>query len=171
VNGGISDARSIVGDLAVEYAELAARHHPIHQGNTAERFARWYAFSERILRLSIEAGLAVVHAPAPPDDALAVLRAEIERDEGFLLDAMHGWLEDGLGYIGYEHGWFYGGQAWEELTVFRSGLGFLVALGCRPLDLAHVDDVIARFGLEMFVAQNVPDGMPREHWWWFQSAP
>jgi hypothetical protein len=135
------------------------------RGTTAERFARWWAFDEPLLRAAIDAGLAVAQSGLPPRDALEAL-AEIERD-GDILGLLRGSVYDGLSYIGYDEGYFYGGQDWGKLCVFCSGIAFLAELCGVPRGLDEEEETMEGYGADMYKEVAPPPGMPRHHWWWF----
>lgn len=173
--------RELAGDLVVHVEELAARGIPYFEaglpldtadqrryaaGNTAERFARFTGCCARLFELAIATGIAAETEPVP-----AELRAALAEHAGFLAEAW-GRLDDGLGYIGHEYGYFYGGQPWDELCVARSALEFLSALAGGPAALAEeTERLMAHYGIEMFVQLAIPDGMPASHWWWFRDSP
>lgn len=155
-------SRELIGDLAVLLEELGQAPRPRYEGNTAQRFTRWYAFGERLFHLAIEVGIAV----EGEDHELAV-GLDLA---GALVEA----LEDGLSaYIGHEYGHFYGGQPWRELCVFRSAVEFLRDLlpASDLLDTAEIERLMEKYGVDMFEDVEPPPGMPRHHWWWYGDTP
>jgi hypothetical protein len=170
-------ARALVVDLAVYYEELRALPTPQWSrpqqwtpDTTRDRFTRWYVHGTRLFQLAIDAGCAVEQAHERPSDAIGALVRAV--DDGRFLDELHCRLSDGLSYIGYEtpYEYFYGGQPWDELCVYRSGVGFIHELCERPMD-DEVETIMTRFGVDMWKPLEIPAGMPRRHWWWFGAAP
>jgi hypothetical protein len=168
-------AAELVGDLAVLYVELAAIPRPyVERGGrrkAAMRFDAWLRFGTHLFRLAIDAGIAVAAVP-PPREALAALADAVQSDERRLLYELHAELEDVFDYMGHEYGGVYGGQPWDKLCRFRSGLGFLAELAGGALDFSEViDRNLEVYGPDLYEPLDPPSGMPRSHWWWFDSAP
>jgi len=166
-------ARELVVDLAVHYEELVHRPIPAwpRRATTSERWDHWCAHFDRLVHLAVDAGCAVELAAERPVDAIAAFAVTVGGNYD-LLDLLAGALDDGLSYIGYTGGYFYGGQAWDELCPFRSAVEFLCELSGRTNDdNSEVEQIMAHYGWEMFQTLEIPKGMPERHWWWFRDSP
>ena len=173
---GVSDARQLLGDLAVASLELVEgpRHERLR--SVMSTFRHWYARTERWLQLVIEAGIAARAEPhAVTPELVALVAAPFARQSlAEEVDAVIARFD----YIGYEEGWLYGGIEWERLCVPRSAFEVLRALFApahperlAELDMTELDELLVRWGGELFEQLDVPAGIPNEHWWWFRPAP
>ena len=139
-----------------------------HVRTTRERFERFFASHEPLCRTVIAAGIDARRAGV----ARARIAADTERVKE-IIDQLWGGLWDGLSYIGYDEGYFYGGQPWSELCVVRSAVELLEELyDLRDPEMgSEARGIMDTFAHEMFQPLEVPDGMPESHWWWRAAHP
>ncbi len=164
----------LLGDLAVHAAELEATPRPRDRGTTLERFEQWFAYGSRLFHLAIETGIARQTAALPAEE-LATLIAGLDRST--LLGDLRAGAEIGFRNIANEfhaeYGYFYAGEPWRTFCVTRSGLDYLrdlVNANARlaaQLDTSEIERLMAHWGDVLFTAQDIPPGMPQQHWWWF----
>ncbi len=139
---------------------------------TDVRFQAFMQAYSGLFDMAIRAGTAA--QADHPTEAVAEL-ARVVSHENSLLVALWAYLYDGLGYIGYECGYFYGAQPWDELCVARSALELMTEMAGQPPDECadEIERTMATFGYELrpFAKLSAPPGMPVSHWWWFRDEP
>ncbi len=159
-------AAELAGDLAVAYAEHAARPAPRETASLIPSAAR-FEHRRPLLRLAIETGIAC-SAQQPDLRALA----EVVREDPRLLRELRDALVASFTDMRYEYGFVYGAVSWDQACLFRSGIVFLRELAGAKLDLEQVERCFLRWSDELFVTPlEIPAGMPDSHWWWFRPQP
>jgi hypothetical protein len=128
-----------------------------------------------LIDATLQLGPQATAAPPSPEALEELITALRERG---VLEALTDGLDDGSSYIGHEFGgYLYGGQPWGELCRLRSTIAFVRGLVVahpdlvEVLDTDHEDEILARYGIELFEPVPVPPGMPADHWWWFAESP
>ena len=174
----LSDARQLIGDLAVETLVLDREPRPPNLRSPRQRLQLWYGYAERWMLLAIAAGVA-------GEEAIDELDLEAVRPLAVAFDTspLGRDLRDAFA-VGFNgccrrppHGLDARRQpalreSWRQLCMMRSALEFVRGfLDSIPRYRAELDMMRADEGLrESFVALPklaVPAGIPTWHWWWF----
>jgi hypothetical protein len=164
-------AAELAGDLAVAYADLLQRPPPRETHSlipSAARFEHW----RPLLRLAIEAGIAVTLASTRPSEALRAL-ADVVRGEPRLLADLRDALAGSFSDMTHDDiGRVFGAMSWDQACTFRSGIVFIAELSGQPIDLSRIDQGFTRWSEELYSPPlDIPAGMPVTHWWWYRAKP
>jgi hypothetical protein len=174
----LSDARQLIGDLAVETFVLDREPRPPHPRNPRQRLQLWYGYAERWLQLAIAAGVA-------GEESLHELTLDAVRplavafDTSPLVRDLRDAFADGFNGCCRRPRHGYDARTrpelrepWRQLCMMRSALefvrGFLDSIPRyrADLDMARVDEPL-RSAFAVLPKLDVPVGIPTWHWWWY----